>query len=57
MTSEKGNFVREGDTKILGEKEGSGDETTLIRVCAQIEVHTTQFAPHVQAGSWQKLSG
>ena len=51
MKSEKGNFVREDDTKILGEKEGSGDETTLTGVYAQIEVHTTQFSLHVQSGS------
>ena len=28
----EGNFVREDDTKIFGEKEGSGDETTLIKI-------------------------
>ena len=53
VKSEKGNFVRKDDTKILGEKEGSGQETTLIGVYAHVEVHTTHFSLHVQSGSSQ----
>ena len=53
--------MKRGGGDILSEKmlqrnpkrreEGSGDDTTLIRVYAQVEVHTTQFSPHMQSGS------
>ena len=36
-----------------GRKEGSGDETTLIGVYAQVAFHTTQFSLHMQCGSSQ----
>ena len=39
--------------KNIREKEGSGDETTLIGVCAHVEVHTTHFSLHMQSGSSQ----
>ena len=51
------NFVRQDYTKILGQKERGGDETTLIGVCAQIEVHTTHFSLHMQFGSSQRSLG
>ena len=34
-----------------GEK--NGEETTLIWVCFQVEVHTTQFSLNMQSGSSQ----
>ena len=37
----------------LGRKEGSGDETTLIEVYAQVAVQKTQFLLHMQSGSSQ----
>ena len=49
--------VRKEDTKISGQKGGSGDETTLIGVCAQSEVHTIQFSLHMQSGSSQHSLG
>ena len=49
--------VRKDDTKISGQKEGSGDVTTLIGVCAQFEVHTIQFSQHMQSGSSQRSLG
>ena len=49
--------VRKDDTKISGQKGGSGDETTLIRVYAHVEVHTTQFSLHMQSGSSQRSLG
>ena len=36
------------------QNEGSGYETTLIGVYAQVEVHTTQFSLHMQSGSSQR---
>ena len=43
--------------KILGQKGGSGDETTLIGACAHFEVHTIQFSLHMQSGSSQRSLG
>ena len=43
--------------KYQGKKGGSGDETTLIGVCAQSEVHTIQFSLHMQSGSSQRSLG
>ena len=55
--SGNGISVRKDDTKILGQKGGSGDDTTFIGVCAQFEVHTTHFSLHRQSGSSQRSSG
>ena len=44
-------------TLILKRKGGSGDETTLIGVCAHVEVHTVQFSLHMQSGSSQRSLG
>ena len=38
-------------------KEGSGEETTLIGVCAHVKVHTTQFSLQMQSGSSQRSLG
>ena len=57
MRKREWNFVRKDDTKILGQKEGSGDETTLIGFCTQFEVHTIQFSLHMQSGSSQSFLG
>ena len=38
----------------LGRKEGSGDETTLIEVYAQVAVQKTRFLLHMQSGSLHK---
>ena len=43
--------------KMLRRKEGSGEETTLIGVCARVEVHTIQFSLHIQSGSSQHSLG
>ena len=43
--------------KISGQKGGTGDETTLIGVCAHFEVHTIQFSLHMQSGSSQRFLG
>ena len=55
--SEYGTCVRKDDTKISGQKGGSGDETTLIGVYAHVEVHTRQFSLHMQSGSSQSSLG
>ena len=43
--------------KILRRKEGSGEETTLIGVCAHVEVDTIQFSLQMQSGSSQRSLG
>ena len=50
-------FFRKDITKKYRRKEGSGDETTLTGVCAQIEVHTPQLSLHMQRGSSQSFLG
>ena len=42
------------EAKVAG---GSGDETTLIGVCAHFEVHIIQFSLHMQSGSSQRSLG
>ena len=49
--------IRKDVPTILGQKEGCGDETTLIGVCAHVEVHTIQFSLHMQSGSSQRSLG
>ena len=44
-------FFKKMLPKKLRRKECGGDETTLIRACAQIEVHTIQVSLHKQSGS------
>ena len=42
---------------MLQKKECGGEETTLIGVYAQVEVHTIQFSLHMQSGSSQRSLG